>query len=1085
MRTNMNLPKNRSFYVLLLVLVLFMTLYTLTYVSMDKYYSDAFSNSYRKEKGLQSVGSGASSLAEVTRIWLSSYTSDYTLQHMNKLYHAPHTVPLNEFMDLGISQIVSNQSKLEEFHPFSLATGINVWDLYPPVASCPDIRRLGRLGDGGKWICGMSLLTSRIDKPCLVYSFGISTDASFEEEILLRTSCMIYAFDPSIGSLPKPSFIDLIYWDELKRTRIIFHKLALSDSSGSSKQHALMAHLYDIMNRYNHSYIDILKVDIEGAEWLLFDDLFQNSNKERTPLPVGQLLIELHYQSMTKTNNFFKGMQSLGFLPYSREINLQPCLAGGKPVAVEYSFIHPEHVHIREHQLYQPRPDKSQSLSINSNYNQYFKHSPMIKSKDWHKEINGLVYILSQMARFDILKYTLSEFYDKVYRPYKKYPVIIFHDDIDEKHQRILNDALPGLNLRFITVNFTIPKHLNAKDIPTRTTCAPKSSTLGYRHMCRFQAHQVHEILFSMMEYSHVEYILRLDDDSLFTASIGYDLFEFMKLNNKLYGFVNIVADDPKCVTGLWNASKSFLEQSKFDVNGTFMSDWDEPNVFYNNFEISHTSVWKNPLWKAYSSYIDNLGGIYIHRWGDAPIHSIGVSFILSKSQVHAFSDIGYRHYPFVDQIPTGLPMPLVDPFIPAHEQDCKYYSHWSCTTKGNYSSNSTIKAIANQITHDSMDYYDGVANSVMFTFGHKGREYLLIETLNNFYENYIRHHPVPVVIFYNEAAPLDILGVKKYIPFIQNISFMPITLKNVSVPMGKECGSMNPEVRGAVKFLTLEAFDLLHDSLGYVWFFRFGDDSRLDKVVRYNLFRHLYQESKYYGYVSAVREHAKCVHSLWRFGLDMCESFSKKSSPFDPCSELLHQWPENIVFFNNFEISYYSIWRSQSCSNFVKSLDQSPPNTISNKFLRKLSHDKESEISKQLTDSSNNGSIVPYLSDAAIHTLCVSMSLSPDQIHRFVDVDYKVFLSPSIPYYNISTGFKQSDSSQAVKSQVYDVQSLESSFDEIFHPKRFGWLGGDVSASIALPPRHNDEIKRYIWLFGDTLIGTSSDKRYNYRSRY
>lgn len=61
-----------------------------------------------------------------------------------------------------------------------------------------------------------------------------------------------------------------------------------------------------------------------------------------------------------------------------------------------------------------------------------------------------------------------------------------------------------------------------------------------------------------------------------------------------------------------------------------------------------------------------------------------------------------------------------------------------------------------------------------------------------------------------------------------------------------------------------------------------------------------------------------------------------------------------------------------------------------------------------------------------------------------------------------------------------YQSRSLPK-LDEFFLPKRFGWMGGDVATSIALPNLDNPESnpRVYVWLFGDSLIGTSSGYRY------
>jgi len=46
-------------------------------------------------------------------------------------------------------------------------------------------------------------------------------------------------------------------------------------------------------------------------------------------------------------------------------------------------------------------------------------------------------------------------------------------------------------------------------------------------------------------------------------------------------------------------------------------------------------------------NFLDQKGGFYYERWGDAPVHSIGAALFANKSQIHWFDDIGYRHEPF------------------------------------------------------------------------------------------------------------------------------------------------------------------------------------------------------------------------------------------------------------------------------------------------------------------------------------------------------------------------------------------------------------------------------------------------------
>ncbi len=52
------------------------------------------------------------------------------------------------------------------------------------------MERVGRMGDGGKWVCGMSRYEALSRKrPCTLYSFGVRDESSFENELLSRTDC--------------------------------------------------------------------------------------------------------------------------------------------------------------------------------------------------------------------------------------------------------------------------------------------------------------------------------------------------------------------------------------------------------------------------------------------------------------------------------------------------------------------------------------------------------------------------------------------------------------------------------------------------------------------------------------------------------------------------------------------------------------------------------------------------------------------------------------------------------------------------------------------------------------------------------
>lgn len=52
-------------------------------------------------------------------------------------------------------------------------TPFSIWDLVTPSYGCPwEMERLGRVGEGGWWLCGISKFAPTGKKPCVVYSFG-------------------------------------------------------------------------------------------------------------------------------------------------------------------------------------------------------------------------------------------------------------------------------------------------------------------------------------------------------------------------------------------------------------------------------------------------------------------------------------------------------------------------------------------------------------------------------------------------------------------------------------------------------------------------------------------------------------------------------------------------------------------------------------------------------------------------------------------------------------------------------------------------------------------------------------------------
>lgn len=65
---------------------------------------------------------------------------------------------------------------------------------------------------------------------------------------------------------------------------------------------------------------------------------------------------------------------------------------------------------------------------------------------------------------------------------------------------------------------------------------------------------------------------------------------------------------------------------------------------FWTNFEIARVDLFRSETYQNYFKHLDQSGGFYRERWGDAPVHSLAIAMMLDKEELHYFRDIGYQH---------------------------------------------------------------------------------------------------------------------------------------------------------------------------------------------------------------------------------------------------------------------------------------------------------------------------------------------------------------------------------------------------------------------------------------------------------
>ena len=213
--------------------------------------------------------------------------------------------------------------------------------IFPPTVigkvsyQCP-VMRLG--SEYGGWTFNPTLL----GPASVVYSAGVGDDISFDLGLIERFGVTVHAFDPT------PKSIEWLRSRSLPK-QLVVHEYGIAPRDGvatfyrpENPAHMSLSvverasptatdslpvrELSGIMRELGHSSIDLLKIDIEGSEYEVLEDLVARA------LPVRQLLVEYHHRfpgvGDTKTAASIELLERHGYRLFAIA-----------PSAEEYSFV--------------------------------------------------------------------------------------------------------------------------------------------------------------------------------------------------------------------------------------------------------------------------------------------------------------------------------------------------------------------------------------------------------------------------------------------------------------------------------------------------------------------------------------------------------------------------------------------------------------------------------------------------------------------------------------------------------------------------------------------------------------------------
>lgn len=142
----------------------------------------------------------------------------------------------------------------------------------------------------GGWI----LPVGRLTPPGVCYCAGVGEDTSLEDELLRRTDCLVWSFDPtprSIAHVAKQPFdparfrfVPVGVWDRAETRRFFGHRNPAFETHSAvnlwetdSYFDAPCTTVAALMREFGHDRLVLLKIAVEGAEWQVLQNILDDA----------------------------------------------------------------------------------------------------------------------------------------------------------------------------------------------------------------------------------------------------------------------------------------------------------------------------------------------------------------------------------------------------------------------------------------------------------------------------------------------------------------------------------------------------------------------------------------------------------------------------------------------------------------------------------------------------------------------------------------------------------------------------------------------------------------------------------------
>eukprot|EP01135_Chromosphaera_perkinsii_P002203 Nk52_evm11s219 gene=Nk52_evmTU11s219 len=204
---------------------------------------------------------------------------------------------------------------------------------------------------------------------------------------------------------------------------------------------------------------------------------------------------------------------------------------------------------------------------------------------------------------------------------------------------------------------WAVPEHIDdvqmrqgMENLLRKVSWMPYAKSVSYRQMCRFQSGPV----FMLPILKNYDWFWRLDDDVHYFCKLDYDPLQYMKDNGIVYGFSIAFKEFIQTVETLYPTILQFAEKYPHlvkteDHTNDWMTYFGSSNVyngchFWTNMEMGDLNFFRGEAYQSFFRHLDQAGGFFYERWGDAPVRSLGLGLLVDKDRVKLFEDIGYTH---------------------------------------------------------------------------------------------------------------------------------------------------------------------------------------------------------------------------------------------------------------------------------------------------------------------------------------------------------------------------------------------------------------------------------------------------------